>query len=68
MNTAATFWLALLKAGRCPRTPLTVDHHGSFYLERGLAVMQFSQLVLNGYSLVGELTPSLCGPTLGVDL
>jgi hypothetical protein len=37
-------------------------------LERGLAVVQFSQLGLNACSLAGELVLSLHSPTLDVNL
>jgi hypothetical protein len=47
---------------------LVVDHYGPLCLERGLALVQFGQLGLNGCSLAGEFTPSLCGPTLDVSL
>jgi hypothetical protein len=37
-------------------------------LERGLAVVQFGQLGLNGCSLTDKFTSLLCEPVLGVNL
>jgi hypothetical protein len=64
---AAIFLLALAKVGRCP-SPLMVGNYGPPSLECGLAVVQFGQLGLNGCSLAGEFTGSLCGLAPGVNL
>jgi hypothetical protein len=66
-DVVATFWLAPAKVGHCP-SPVTVGCYGPLCLEHGLAMVQFSQLVLNGCSLAREFAPSLCGPVLDVSL
>jgi hypothetical protein len=48
--------------------PLTADYHVLLCLERGLAVVQFGQLGLNGCSLTDKFTSLLCEPVLGVNL
>jgi hypothetical protein len=71
MTIVATFWLALAKVGCCPPPtppPLTADYHVLLCLERGLAVVQFGQLGLNGCSLTDKFTSLLCEPVLGVNL
>jgi hypothetical protein len=67
--TMATFWLALAKAWHCTYPPpLAVDHHGTLCLKRKFAIVKFSQLGLNRYSLAGKFALSLRGPALSVDL
>jgi hypothetical protein len=45
-----------------------VNCYTPLYLEGGLATVQFSQLGLNGYSVVGEFTSPLRSPALSIDL
>jgi hypothetical protein len=51
-----------------PPPPLAVDHHGTLCLKRKFAIVKFSQLGLNRYSLAGKFALSLRGPALSVDL